>query len=106
IPKGMTKKNNVQKELEKLREELNYHGHRYYVLDDPEIPDAEYDRLFRRLQEIENSNPELISLDSPTRRVGAAPLKQFASVTHEVPMLSLDNAFSEEDMRAFDKRIK
>lgn len=102
----MTKKNNVQKELEKLREELNYHGHRYYVLDDPEIPDAEYDRLFRRLQEIENSNPELVSLDSPTRRVGAAPLKQFASVAHEVPMLSLDNAFSEEDLRAFDKRIK
>lgn len=102
----MTKKNSLQEELEKLREELNYHGHRYYVLDDPEIPDAEYDRLFRRLQELENKHPELISLDSPTRRVGAAPLKQFASVKHEVPMLSLDNAFSDEDLLAFDKRIK
>ena len=92
--------------IEKLREKLNEHNYRYYVLDDPSITDAEYDRLFRQLQELEASNPELITSDSPTQRVGAAPLKKFAEIKHVVPMLSLDNAFTEEDLLAFDKRIK
>ncbi len=98
--------NTLKTELDKLKEELNYHSHRYYSLDDPELPDAEYDRLFQRLLEIEKQHPELQTVDSPSRRVGAPPLKKFASVKHEMPMLSLDNAFNEDDLRAFDKRVK
>ncbi len=89
-----------------LKSQINYHGHRYYVLDDPEIPDTEYDRLFKRLLDIEKLNPELLTADSPSQRVGGQPLDAFSQVTHELPMLSLENAFNEEDMRAFDKRIK
>ncbi len=96
----------VVERLEHLRSQLNYHGHRYYVLDDPEIPDAEYDRLFQALIALESEHPELITSDSPTQRVGAAPIDAFASVKHEVPMLSLDNVFDEEGLRAFDTRIK
>lgn len=89
-----------------LREQLRYHEHRYYVLDDPEIPDVEYDKLFRQLQALEAEHPELISAQSPTQRVGAKPSGGFASVKHAVPMLSLGNAFSEEELRAFDRRCK
>ena len=89
-----------------LREEINYHNYRYYVLDDPQIPDAEYDRLLRELQDIESRYPELITPDSPTQRVGAAPLSEFAEVRHEVPMLSLGNAFSEEEVHDFDRRVR
>ncbi|HNG61485.1 MAG TPA: NAD-dependent DNA ligase LigA, partial [Cellvibrionaceae bacterium] len=78
----------------------------YYVQDDPSIPDAEYDRLFRELKTLEEQFPELRTAFSPTQRVGAPPLKSFAEVSHFVPMLSLDNAFSQEDLWAFDKRIK
>lgn len=95
----------IDKEIEKLREQLNEHNYRYYVLDDPTITDAAYDRLFLRLKTIENKYPHLITPDSPTQRVGAKPLKAFSAVFHDVPMLSLDNAFQEEDILAFDQRI-
>ncbi len=94
------------KRLEALKSQLYYHGHRYYVLDDPEIPDAEYDRLFQELKTLEHENPELITTDSPTQRVGASPVDAFSSVKHEMPMLSLDNVFDETGLRAFDTRIK
>ncbi|MES2536732.1 MAG: NAD-dependent DNA ligase LigA [Pseudomonadota bacterium] len=89
-----------------LRAELNRHNHAYHVLDSPTIPDAEYDKLFRELQALESAHPELISGDSPTQRVGAAPLAQFEPVRHSVPMLSLNNAFSEADIIAFDRRVR
>lgn len=89
-----------------LRRQLHYHNYRYYVLDDPEIPDAEYDRLLRELQQLEALYPELISDDSPTQRVGAAPVAGFAEVAHAVPMLSLQNAMDESEMRAFDERVR
>lgn len=88
-----------------LKDQLHHHSHRYYVLDAPEIPDAEYDRLMQQLLHIEAENPAWITPDSPSQRVGAAPLSQFSSVQHEVPMLSLDNAFSDDDVIAFDRRI-
>ena len=89
-----------------LRRRLGEHNYRYYVLDDPEIEDAEYDRLFRELKDIEDRYPELVTEDSPTRRVGGEPLEEFRPVAHAVPMLSLDNAFSEEEVRRFDQRIR
>ncbi len=92
--------------LETLREQLHEHSHRYYVLDEPSIPDAEYDRLFRELQELEAAHPEWHSDDSPSRRVGAQPLTAFRQVRHETPMLSLDNVFSEQELRDFDRRIR
>lgn len=101
----MTKSAVIEK-IKKLRATLDEHNYRYYVLDAPSIPDAEYDRLLRELQTLEASHPELITPDSPTQRVGAAPLKSFQEVQHEVPMLSLDNAFNDEEVVAFDKRIK
>jgi DNA ligase (NAD+) len=95
----------LEQQLETLREQLRYHNHRYYVLDDPQIPDAEYDRLFRELQALEAAHPDLISADSPTQRVGGAALSEFGEVKHVIPMLSLGNVFSEEELLAFDKRI-
>ncbi len=94
-----------KKRAEALRKELNTHNHQYHVLDDPKISDAQYDALFRELQELEEKYPALKSADSPTQRVGAPPLQNFATVAHSVPMLSLANAFSEEDMQAWEKRI-
>lgn len=88
-----------------LRAELNRHNHRYHVLDDPAVPDAEYDRLLRELIALEAAYPALINPHSPTQRVGAAPLPEFRAVKHSVPMLSLGNAFSAEDLRAFNKRV-
>lgn len=96
----------ARQELEQLREQIERHNHLYYVLDRPEISDAEYDRLFRRLLDIEASHPEWVTPDSPSRRVGAPPLEAFESLTHRVPMLSLGNAFDEGELRAFDTRIK
>jgi len=96
----------VQQEIEALRAELNQHNYRYYVLDDPSVPDAEYDRLLRQLQHFEANNPQLITVDSPTQRVGAQPLSAFGEVAHEVRMLSLDNAFDDDEMRDFERRIK
>jgi DNA ligase (NAD+) len=89
-----------------LRAELERHSHAYYVLDNPSIPDAEYDKLFGELQKIEQAHPELITSDSPTQRVGGTPLPQFAQVKHSVPMLSLSNGFEEADIIAFDRRVR
>jgi DNA ligase (NAD+) len=91
---------------QQLRAELLKHNYRYYVLDDPEVPDAEYDRLMRELQQLEERFPELITPDSPTQRVGGAPLDAFAEVAHLRPMLSLDNVFNAEEFMAFDKRVR
>jgi DNA ligase (NAD+) len=96
----------VQQRVDKLREQIAYHNYRYYVLDNPEIPDAEYDRLFRNLQVLEEQYPALITPDSPTQRVGAEPLKGFAEVKHAIPMLSLGNVFSEEELVDFDRRVR
>ena len=87
-----------------LRAEIARHDYRYYVLDDPEIPDAEYDKLMQQLRALEAAHPELISPDSPTQRVAGAPSPAFGEVVHEVPMLSLDNGFTDEDVAAFDRR--
>ncbi len=95
----------IQAKARKLRAEIERHNHQYYVLDAPLVSDAEYDRLFRELQQLESEYPELAGADSPTQRVGAAPLPQFDQVTHRTPMLSLNNAFSEEEVLAFDKRV-
>ena len=95
-----------EKEIEELRKQLRFHSHRYYVLDDPHIPDAEYDRMYRRLLELEEQYPELVTHDSPTQRVGSKPLAAFEQIQHQMPMLSLDNVFSEEELQAFVQRIK
>jgi len=88
-----------------LKQQLNHHNYCYYVLDQPEVPDAEYDRVFRALEALEQKFPELATPDSPTQRVGAAPLKAFGQVQHTIPMLSLANAFNEDELQGFGKRI-
>ncbi len=95
----------ARKEIEALRKALHYHNYRYYVLDDPEIPDAEYDRMMRRLMELETRFPELVTPDSPSQRVGAPPLEAFETVSHDVPMLSLANGFDDGEIREFDRRV-
>ena len=95
----------VRKKTASLREQIRHHNYRYHVLDDPEIPDAEYDRIVRELQGLEAQYPELVTPDSPTQRVGAAPISAFGTVQHQIPMLSLDNAFSEEELRDFHRRV-
>ncbi len=97
---------NVEAELEDLREKLHHHEHLYYVLDQPEISDAEYDRMMRRLQELEAAHPELVTPDSPTQRVGGKAREGFVKVRHSSAMLSLDNALNEDEMRAFDQRVR
>ncbi|MGC7848796.1 NAD-dependent DNA ligase LigA [Vibrio anguillarum] len=96
----------IEHKLSQLRETLHYHAVRYYVEDNPEIPDAEYDRLMRELLELESQYPELVTADSPSLRVGGKPLEGFAQVTHEIPMLSLDNVFDENELDAFHKRMQ
>jgi len=96
----------VQSKIKKLRDEIQKHNYSYYVLDEPVIPDVEYDKLMHGLQELEDANPKLITADSPTQRVGAKPLDSFVSANHEVPMLSLGNVFSAEELEAFEIRIK
>ncbi|MCH8980447.1 NAD-dependent DNA ligase LigA [candidate division KSB1 bacterium] len=96
----------AKKRISELSYQLNHHSYRYYVLDDPEISDSKYDRLYRELQDLEEQSPELVTPDSPTQRVGAPPLEGFVSVTHAVPMLSLDNAFGNDELREFDDRMK
>lgn len=95
-----------KREVEKLREQLRYHEHRYYVLDAPEISDAEYDALMRKLQELEKKHPELLTPDSPTQRVGGKPREGFTKVAHSTQMLSLDNALNEAELRDFDRRVR
>ena len=96
----------VSVRLEELREAIDQHSYRYYVLDDPSVTDSEYDRLFNELQALESEHPDLITQDSPTQRVGAKPKGGFAEVAHELPMLSLDNAFSDEDLSSFVRRVE
>jgi DNA ligase (NAD+) len=102
----MSSLEDAQRRVASLRQQIDHHNYRYYVLDDPEIPDAEYDRLLRELQSLEAEFPALVSPDSPTQRVGAEPLKAFGEVIHELPMLSLANAFSEAEIRAFNRRVR
>jgi len=95
----------IIRRVEKLRGEIEQYNYQYYVLDAPSIPDAEYDRLLRELQQLEAKYPQLVSVDSPTQRVGATPLGSFSEVQHRLPMLSLNNAFSEQELRDFDQRV-
>lgn len=92
--------------IAELRQQINHHNYQYYVLDAPEVPDAEYDRLLRQLQALEAQYPQLITTDSPTQRVGAEPIKAFGQVTHAIAMLSLDNAFDEQEVSDFDRRVR
>ena len=96
----------VEKEIEELRAELRRHEHLYYVLDQPAISDAEYDALMGRLRALEERHPELIRADSPTQRVGGKPREGFVKVRHSAPMLSLDNALNEAELRDFDRRVR
>ena len=94
----------VQQRINKLRELINHHNYRYYVLDSPEISDAEYDEFMRELKQLEEAHPELVTPDSPTQRVGAAPIEAFGVVQHPQPLLSLANAFSDEELDAWYRR--
>jgi DNA ligase (NAD+) len=96
----------VERDIEKLREEIRYHEHRYYVLDDPEISDVKFDEMMRRLQKMEEEHPDLVTPDSPTQRVGGEPAEEFAKVRHSAPMLSLDNTYSVDELRDFDRRVR
>ncbi|EQD44129.1 NAD-dependent DNA ligase, adenylation domain protein, partial [mine drainage metagenome] len=96
----------VRARLDALRAEIARHDYRYYVRDDPEIPDAEYDKLMAELKRLEAAHPELVTPDSPTQRVAGAPSGEFGEVVHEAPMLSLDNGFTDEDVMAFDRRAR
>jgi len=102
----MTSRTEVEQRLKALRAEIEYHNYRYYVLDDPVIPDAEYDRLMQELLALEAAWPDLVTPDSPSQRVGAQPLKEFREVQHALPMLSLNNAFTDADVQAFDRRVR
>src|SRR5258707_2741034 len=96
----------LKNDIEQLREKLRYYEYRYYVLDDPEISDAAFDRMMDRLKELEAAHPELITPDSPSQRVGGAPREGFQTVRHARPMLSLDNAFSYDALRDWDRRVR
>jgi DNA ligase (NAD+) len=96
----------IQQELEELKKKISYHNQRYYILDNPEISDAEYDRLFQRLLEIEKKYPNLLTPDSPSQKVGSKPQEFFSQVSHRRPMLSLENGFDEKDIRDFDARVR
>jgi DNA ligase (NAD+) len=95
----------TKKKVDSLRDQIRHHNYQYHVLDEPEVPDAEYDRLVRELQNLEKEHPELVTVDSPTQRVGAEPVKAFGTITHVLPMLSLDNAFSEDELNDFHRRV-
>ena len=100
-----TPQTNVERDLESLREQIRYHEHRYYVLDDPEISDADFDLLMQQLKQLEAAHPELITPDSPTQRVGGKPREGFAKAKHSSPMLSLDNAYNEQEFRDWVRRV-
>lgn len=106
MPTEIDSPTQLQQHIEQLRVVIDQHNYRYYALDEPSIPDVEYDRLMRELLQLEAEHPELITSDSPTQRVGAEPLAGFSQITHEVPMLSLDNAFSNDELRDFERRLK
>ncbi len=101
----MTSSRTAERRIYALRDQINHHNYLYYVMDAPEIPDSEYDKLMRELEELEHKYPELVTRDSPTQRIGATPLAEFGEVRHEVPMLSLDNAFDEDEVLDFDRRV-
>jgi DNA ligase (NAD+) len=96
----------IEKEIEKLRNDIRYHEYRYYVLDNPEISDFEFDKLMHRLQELEAQNPELVTPDSPTQRVGGQPAEEFPKLRHSLPMMSLDNTYSIDELKDFDRRVR
>ncbi len=100
----MNERRHIRERVESLRKTLNYHNYRYYVLDAPEISDEQYDRLLEELRQLEHENPDLITSDSPTQRVGAAPVETFGVIEHRVPLLSLSNAFTADELRAWWKR--
>ncbi|MHB8668545.1 MAG: NAD-dependent DNA ligase LigA, partial [Burkholderiales bacterium] len=102
----MSGKDTPRKRAETLRRELNHHNYLYYILDQPVISDAQYDELFRELQELERTHPDLVTSDSPTQRIGAKPLAAFGKMHHKVPMTSLDNAFDEQEVRDWDRRCR
>src|ERR1700736_5398921 len=95
----------VKPTIEALREKIRYHEHLYYVLDDPEISDTEFDKLMQQLKDLEVEHPDLITEDSPTQRVGGKPREGFVKVPHSSPMLSLDNTYNEEELRAWERRV-
>src|SRR5437016_4324896 len=95
----------VRKQIDDLRQQIEYHNYKYYVEAAPEISDRAFDRLMQELQELEKEHPEWITPDSPTQRVGGQPLAAFRQVRHRVPMLSIDNTYNEEDLREFDARL-
>jgi len=95
----------IQKEIERLRDVIRYHDRKYYIEARPEISDYEYDSLMKKLQELEKKNPSLITPDSPTQRVAGQPLESFETVEHRIPMLSMDNTYSYEELKDFDKRV-
>src|SRR5438105_8168400 len=94
-----------EREIEALRDQIRHHEHRYYVLDDPEISDAEFDLLMQQLKKLEAAHPELVTADSPTQRVGGKPREGFPKAKHSSPMLSLDNAYNEEEFRDWARRV-
>ena len=98
-------KKEAGEQIEQLREEIRDHNYRYYVLDEPAISDAEYNRMFRRLEELEDQFPDLITADSPTQRVGAPPREELGTVRHRAPMLSLQSIYTEEEMRHFVETV-
>jgi DNA ligase (NAD+) len=103
---SVSKKSNIQNQLESLREKIREHDYNYHVLDRPTITDREYDLLYKELLDLESKNPELITKDSPTQRVGSQPLDKFEKVAHRIPMLSLQNTYDTEDLVDFDKKVK
>src|SRR5579872_1397129 len=105
MPEARMAKNSAAKEIQRLREEIRHHEYLYYVADDPEISDAAFDKLMNQLKQLEAEHPDLATPDSPTHRVGGAPREGFQKVRHNTPMISLDNAFSLEQLRDFDRRV-
>ncbi|HDL09633.1 MAG TPA: NAD-dependent DNA ligase LigA, partial [Candidatus Omnitrophica bacterium] len=96
----------IKKEIEELREKIRYHDYKYYVENMPEISDQAYDALYKKLKELEEKYPQFITPDSPTQRIGGKPLEEFKTVKHRIPMLSMDNTYSEDELRDFDRRVK
>src|SRR6056297_1985911 len=99
-------KKTVAQKIKELREELNHHNYKYYVENNPEISDYEYDQLLKKLEKLEDEHPELITPDSPTQRVGGEPLDEFQTVEHKIPMLSLANTYNEQELIDFDERVQ
>ena len=102
----VAKDKNIQSKIDSLRDEIRRHEHLYYVLDTPELPDAEFDRLMQELKRLEAEHPQLVTPDSPTQRVGGKPREGFVKVPHSTPMLSLDNAYNEQELRDWDRRVR